>query len=299
MKRILLFLLTNLAVMATISLVINLLGLNRYLTATGIDYPTLLMFCLVWGMGGAFISLLLSKSLAKMSMGVKIINPQNATGSHATLVSTVHRLARQAGLSGMPEVGVYESLEPNAFATGANRNNALVAVSTGLLQRMTSDELEGVLGHEVSHIANGDMVTMTLLQGVVNAFALFLARIIAFAVSSAVSRSDNENGFSSGIYFVVSFVLDILLTILGSMVVAAFSRSREFRADAGGAKLAGRSKMVNALKRLEQVMGAAHIEDQRGDTLNTLKINHRSAWLGLFATHPPLKTRIAKLQSEY
>ncbi len=299
MKRILLFLLTNLAVMATISLVINLLGLNRYLTANGIDYSMLLMFCLVWGMGGAFISLLLSKYLAKMSMGVKIINPQNATGHHAALISTVHRLAQQAGLNGMPEVGIYESVEPNAFATGANRNNALVAISTGLLQRMTPDELEGVLGHEVSHIANGDMVTMTLLQGVVNAFALFLARIIAYAVSTAVSRSDSENGVSPGIYFAVSFILDILLTLLGSMVVAAFSRSREFRADAGGARLAGRNKMVNALKRLEHFMANAHIEDKRGDTLNTLKINHRSAWLGLFATHPPLKTRIAKLQSEY
>ena len=297
MKRILLFLVTNLAVMTTISIVFNVLSIQPYLTANGINYTSLMIFCLIWGMGGSLISLLLSKTIAKMSMKVQILDPQTATGDSASLISTVHRLAKQAGLSGMPEVGVYDSPEPNAFATGANRNNALVAVSTGLLQQMSRDEVEGVLGHEVSHIANGDMVTMTLLQGVVNAFALFLARIIAFAISTALSRGDGE-GISMGVYMLLSIVLDTVLTFLGSIIIAAFSRWREFRADAGGANLAGRSQMIQALQRLQSFMQSTDIEDKRGESINTLKISQRSKWLVLFASHPALEKRIARLQGQ-
>lgn len=296
MRRLFLFFVTNLAVILTITIVFNILGIQPYLTANGIDMASLAAFCLIWGMGGSIISLLLSKWIAKRSMRVQLIDSHTTTSDQARLLSTVHRLARQAGLSGMPEVGIYDSPEPNAFATGANRNNALVAVSTGLLQQMTADEIEGVLGHEISHIANGDMITMTLLQGVVNAFALFLSRMIAFLISTAVSRDDNE-GMSTGVYYMVSIVLDILLTVLGSIVVAAFSRWREFRADAGGAQLAGRAKMVSALQRLQTFMDTTDIEDNRGDAINTLKISHRSKWLGLFATHPPLRDRISRLQS--
>jgi len=295
MKRILLFIATNIAVIITISLILKILGVQPYLTANGINYQSLAIFCLIWGMTGSIISLLLSKTIAKMSMGVRIIDPRSRNHEFSKLVLTVHRLARQAGLSGMPEVGVYESPEPNAFATGAHRNNALVAVSTGLLQLMQPDEVEGVLGHEISHIANGDMVTMALLQGVVNAFALFLARMIAFIVSNAFARGDNENT-SLGVYYLVSIIFEILLVALGSMIVAAFSRWREFRADAGGAQLAGRSKMVSALQRLKTITENSDIKDKRGESLNTLKISHQSSWLRLFASHPPLIERISRLQ---
>lgn len=295
MKRVLLFLGTNLAVIATISIVFSIFGIQPYLTANGINYTSLAIFCLIWGMGGSIISLLLSKTMAKMSMKVQVIDPQTATGDSAAIVNTVHRLARKAGLSGMPEVGIYDSPEPNAFATGANRNKALVAVSTGLLQQMSVDEVEAILGHEVSHIANGDMITMTLLQGVVNAFALFLSRIIAFVISTALARSDSE-GMSLIVYYIVSFILDILLTFFGSIIVAAFSRWREYRADAGGGELAGRGKMISALQRLEQFIESTDVEDKRGQAIETLKISSRPKWLGLFASHPPLKDRIARLQ---
>src|SRR5579872_6811122 len=237
MKRIFLFLLTNIMVMVTISIVASLLGVNRYLGAHGIDYKALMGFCLVWGMGGAFISLWMSKFMAKMAMSIQMIDPHTTDADQRDLLNIVYSLAQKANLKTMPEVGIYDSPELNAFATGPTKNNALVAVSSGLLQAMNHDEIEGVLGHEITHISNGDMVTMTLIQGVVNAFAMFLSRIIAFAISTAMARGEErEGGFSGGIlYYLMTFVFDILFTILGSIVVATFSRYREYRADNGGA----------------------------------------------------------------
>jgi len=292
-KRLFLFLATNLLVIATISIITSALGLHSYLTAYGIDYQRLAFFCLIWGMGGSFISLWMSKFIAKIAMSIVIINPNNTTREERFLIDIIYGLARKAGLSTMPEVGIYHSPELNAFATGPTRNNALVAVSSGLLSSMNRDEIEGVLGHEISHIANGDMVTMTLVQGIINSFALFLSRIIAYGVSIALSRGEEkEEGASSLTYFALTFVLDILFTLLGSILVAAYSRYREYRADQGGAKLAGRDKMIAALRRLQNVQ---EVEDNRAPSLATLKIAHHASWLELFSTHPPLEKRIERL----
>lgn len=298
MKRIFLFLLTNIMVMVTISIVASLLGVNRYLGAHGIDYRALMGFCLIWGMGGAFISLWMSKFIAKMSMSIQMIDPNTASGNERDLLNIVYTLAQKAGLKTMPEVGIYSSPELNAFATGPSKSNALVAVSSGLLEAMNHDEIEGVLGHEVTHISNGDMVTMTLIQGVVNAFAMFLSRIIAYAISVGMSRGeDREGGFSGGIlYYLMTFVFDILFTILGSIVVATFSRYREYRADSGGAEIAGRLKMINALKKLKACYETP--EDERAPALAALKINHKSGFFALFSSHPPLDERIARLENE-
>ncbi len=288
LKRLFLFALTNLLVIVTISLTLNLLGVRPYLSARGIDYNALLVFCLVWGMGGAFISLALSRVMAKWMMGVQVIDPRTATGAAADLVRTVHALAERAGLPAMPEVGVYESPELNAFATGPTRSRALVAVSTGLLADMDRGQLEGVLGHELTHVANGDMVTMTLIQGVVNAFVMFLARIIAFAVARSSERED-----SRGMQSLITIVLEIAFSLLGSMVVAAFSRWREYRADAGGARLAGREKMIAALQELQR----RYEPLENRPALATLKIAGKSGGLlALFASHPPLDERIARLR---
>lgn len=291
-KRVLLFILTNVLVIATISIVMNLLGIGPYLSERGINYTTLLVFCTLWGMGGAFISLAMSKFMAKSMMGVKIINPRTADPEAAQLVALVHRLAKAAKLPKMPEVGIYQSPEVNAFATGPSKSSSLVAVSSGLLERMSREEVEGVLGHEVAHIANGDMVTLTLIQGVVNAFTMFLARIVAYAIATATQDEEGE-GFSFLTYFAVTIVLDILFSILGSMVVAYFSRVREFKADKGGATLAGRGNMVAALQRLKS---NAQLEDNRAPAFQNFKISSKKAWLGLFSTHPPLEERIARLQ---
>jgi heat shock protein HtpX len=293
-KRIFLFLATNLLVLLTISIITSALGLHSFLAAHGLDYTKLAIFCAIWGMGGAFISLFMSKFIAKMAMGVVIINPKTATREEQFLIEIITNLSRKAGLNKMPEVGIYNSPELNAFATGPTRNNALVAVSSGLLASMNRDEIEGVLGHEISHIANGDMVTMTLVQGVVNAFAMFLSRIAAYAISVAMSRGDERSSdFSYGIYFILTIVFDILFTFLGSILVAAYSRRREYRADTGGAKLAGRDKMIEALRRLQN--GVA-IQDDRAPSLAALKISHQSkSWLHLFASHPPLDERIKRL----
>jgi heat shock protein HtpX len=291
-KRVFLFLLTNVLVMVTISLVLNLLGVRPYLEGKGINYESLLIFCAVWGMGGAFISLALSKTMAKWMMGVQIIDPNTRDPAAQQLVMTVHRLAQAAGLPKMPEVGYYQSPEVNAFATGPTKGNALVAVSSGLLERMGRAELEGVLGHEVAHIANGDMVTMTLIQGVVNAFTMFLARIFAFALSSAM-RSDDEEGPSPMLNFVLVMVFDILFTLLGSIVVAYFSRLREFRADKGGATLAGREKMVAALQALRRT---TPLVDTGHPALANLKIaGAPRSFAMLLMSHPPLEKRIEKL----
>lgn len=293
-KRILLFLATNILVIATISIVTNLLGLHGYLTAHGIDYLSLAIFCAIWGSAGAFISLLMSKTMAKWSMGLIMINPAQASPDQQQLLNIVYSLARKAGLKDMPEVGVYDSPEFNAFATGPSQNNALVAVSTGLLNGMNRNEIEAVLGHEISHVANGDMVTMTLIQGVVNAFSLFLSRIIAYAISTAIARGEDQRngGFSMLTFSLLTMVFDILFTLLGSMVVAAFSRWREYRADAGGAKLAGRTNMIDALQRLRSTV---ELEDDRAPALAALKISHRPNILEIFSSHPPLEKRIQRL----
>jgi heat shock protein HtpX len=248
-------------------------------------------------MGGAFISLLLSKTMAKWMMGVKIIDPNTHDSQMADLVQTIHHLARSAGLPKMPEVGIYDSPELNAFATGPSRSNALVAVSTGLLLRMSREEVEGVLGHEIAHIANGDMVTMTLVQGVVNAFVMFLSRAIAFAIATSGRGENREErgGFSSSTFYIVSFVLEIFLMILGSMVVAWFSRQREFRADAGGARFAGREKMIGALEKLRQTYEIVDTETNP-PAFQSMKISgHSTGIMRFFSSHPPLEERIARL----
>lgn len=291
-KRIFLFLVTNILVMLTLSFVLNLLGVQPYLKGYGIDYGQLMVFCAVWGMGGAFISLAMSKQMAKWMMGVEIIDPNTTDPQAQQLVRTVHRLAQSAGLPKMPEVGFYRSHEVNAFATGPSKSNSLVAVSSGLLQRMDRGEVEGVLGHEVAHIANGDMVTMTLIQGVVNAFTMFLARVCAFVLSNAM-RSDDEREPSPWLNFALVMVFDIVFTLLGSMVVAWFSRQREFRADQGGATLAGRDKMINALRALSKT---EEFVDKGQPAMASLKISGaHNGILGLLMSHPPLEKRIERL----
>jgi heat shock protein HtpX len=288
-KRIFLFLVTNLAVILTLSVVVSLLGLGGG-GVGGYDLGSLAMFCLVWGMGGAFISLQMSRWIAKRATGVHLIDGSSGDSQLNWLHQTVGRLTRQANLP-MPEVGVYESPEVNAFATGPSKSRSLVAVSRGLLRSMRPEEVEGVLAHEVAHIANGDMVTMTLLQGVMNAFVMFFARVIA----SVVTRSDDERRGGGGMYFLVVIVLQIVLGILASLVTSWFSRHREFRADAGGAHLAGRERMVGALRRL----AANHqLVDPSHQALATMKINGVRGWAAIFSTHPPIEDRIAALENQ-
>ena len=293
-KRIGLFLLTNIAVIATVTIITQVFGLEPYMNANGINYQALLIFCSIWGMVGSFISLALSKFMAKRMMGVKIVEPN---GQFSSLVNTVHRLAKAANLPKMPEVGVYDSPEVNAFATGPSKSNSLVAVSSGLLNSMTEDEVEGVLAHEIAHIANGDMVTMALVQGVVNAFVMFFARIAAFAVQNFLRGDDDDGeGFSFMINFVLIMVFQIAFGILGSVVVAFFSRYREFRADSGGARLAGREKMVAALKRLQSQFESGNFKDDE-PSMNAMKISTKgSRFAALLSTHPPLSTRIKALE---
>jgi heat shock protein HtpX len=287
-KRVLLFVVTNLAIMVTLSIVLSLLGVTGYIRPDGgINQGALMIFALVFGMGGAFFSLLISRAAAKWQLGVKLVNGQSGNAELDWLYNTVSRLARQANLP-MPEVGYYESPEVNAFATGPSKRKSLVAVSSGLLRTMRQDEAEGVLAHEISHIQNGDMVTMTLIQGVVNAFVLYLSRVIASVVRNAV-----DERYAYILSFVVTIVLDILLGFLGMIVVAWFSRAREFRADAGAATLSGREKMIGALRRLQTTKG---LIDNREPELATLKIAGGRAMM-LFATHPPLEARIAALEN--
>jgi len=287
MKRIVLLVLTNVLVVVVLGVVASLLGVNRYLTGSGLNLGLLLGYALVIGFGGAFISLLISKPMAKWSSGVQVIEqPQNA--DEAWIVQTVQKLAQQAGI-GMPEVGIFEG-EPNAFATGAFRDSALVAVSTGLLQGMTRDEVEAVLGHEVAHIANGDMVTMTLIQGVMNTFVVFLSRVIGYAVDSFLRKNDEERSGPGIGYYVTTIVLDIVLGFAAAMVVAWFSRQREFRADAGAAQLMGnRQPMINALARL-----GGMAPGERPKSVAAFGI---AGGIGqLFSTHPPIEERIAALR---
>jgi heat shock protein HtpX len=287
-KRIFLFLLTNLAVVVTLSIVLSLLGVGRYVGPGGLNIQALAIFCFVWGMGGAFISLQMSRFIAKRATGVNLIDGRTGRAELDWLHTTVARLTQQANLP-MPEVGVYESAEVNAFATGPSKNRSLVAVSTGLLRSMKPEEVDGVLAHEVAHIANGDMVTMTLLQGVINAFVMFFARIIAFALASRGSREDRGGGVS----WIVVFMLEMVLGILGSLITAWFSRQREFRADRGGATLAGRDHMLGALRRLAS---NRELVDTQHQALATLKIAGARSWMVFFSTHAPLEQRIAALE---
>jgi len=286
-KRVLLFVATNLAIVVVLGVVLNVI-----LPALGIrvgGQGALLVFAFVLGMGGAFISLAISKWLALRSTGARVIErPRNRT--EQWLLETVRRQAKQAGI-GMPDVAIYASPEPNAFATGMKRNDALVAVSTGLLEAMRAEEAEAVLGHEVSHIANGDMVTMTLLQGVLNTFVIFLARIIANAISGFLGRGEQGGGLGFLGYFAVVIVAEIVLGILASIIVMAFSRYREFRADAGGARLAGRERMIAALQRLKSAHEPSHLPDQ----LAAFGINGGGRMGRLFMSHPPIDERIAAL----
>ena len=287
MKRIALFLLTNVAVVALLGIVASILGVNRFLTPNGLDLGSLLGFALVIGFGGSIISLLISKPMAKRSAGVRIINePQSP--DEAWIVDTVRKFATEAKI-GMPEVGIFEGA-PNAFATGAFKNSALVAVSTGLLEGMTREEVEAVIGHEVAHIANGDMVTMTLIQGVMNTFVVFLSRVIGYAVDGFLNRGNERSGPGIG-YFVTTIVLDILLGFVAGMIVAWFSRQREFRADAGAAQLMGRKQpMINALARLGGLPA--------GELPKAVEAMGITGSFGkLFATHPPIEERIAALQA--
>ena len=285
MKRVILFVLTNVAVLVVLSIVLRLTGLDRA-GGAGAGHAELLAFSAVVGFTGAIISLLMSKSMAKWSTGAHVI-AQPSNDVEAWLVSTVQRLAQKAGI-GMPEVAIYEG-EPNAFATGAFRNSALVAVSTGLLQSMNKEEVEAVLGHEVAHVANGDMVTLTLIQGVVNTFVIFLSRVIGSIVDRAVFRSERGNGPG---YFITVIVLQMVLGLLASMIVAWFSRQREFRADAGAAQYLGSpSPMVNALRRLGGVEPGALPE-----AIKAFGITDKAGIMALFSTHPPIEQRIAALQ---
>ncbi|MBK6651877.1 MAG: protease HtpX [Betaproteobacteria bacterium] len=288
MKRIALFVLTNLAVVLVLGVMGSLLGVNRYLTGSGLNLGLLMGYALLMGFGGAIISLLISKPVAKWSSGVRVINqPSNA--DEAWIVDTVKKLADKAGI-GMPEVGIFDG-EPNAFATGAFKNSALVAVSTGLLQSMTHEEIEAVIGHEVAHVANGDMVTMTLVQGVMNTFVVFLSRVIGYAVDSFLRKGDDRSSGPGIGYMVTTFVLDLVLGFLGSMVVAWFSRHREFRADAGAAQLMGRKQpMVNALARLGGLTP--------GELPKSVAAMGITGGIGkLFSTHPPIEERIRALNT--
>ena len=288
MKRIGLFLLTNIAIMLVLSVVVSLLGGDRFLTRQGLNLGSLLIFSAVFGMGGSFVSLAMSKWMAKRSTGAVVIE-QPKSAAEAWLLATVERQARAAGI-GMPEVAVYDAPEINAFATGMSKNSALVAVSTGLLRSMSQDETEAVLGHEVAHIANGDMVTLTLIQGVLNTFVIFLSKVIGYAVDSALKRGDDRSGPGIG-YYVTSMVMQVVLGFAASIVVAWFSRRREFAADAGGAHYAGKRKMIAALQKLK----AAHEPSSLPQGMQAMGI--AGGVKSLFMTHPPLEDRIARLQS--
>lgn len=288
MMRIILFLATNFAVILVLSITTRIFGLNNWLTAQGIDYNSLLIFALIVGFTGSIISLLMSKPIAKMSTRAHVIDPNNpANYQEAWLIETVSQFAQRAGI-GMPEVAIYEGA-PNAFATGAFKNDALVAVSTGLLQSMTEEEVAAVLGHEIAHVANGDMITMTLIQGVVNTFVIFLARVVGYAIDRAVFKNERE-GMGPG-YFITVIVLEIVFGVFASMIVAWFSRQREFRADAGAAQLMGTpSSMIKALQRLQQLQSG-----ELPKNIQALGISNGQKLAQLFATHPPLEVRIQAL----
>lgn len=289
LKRVFLFLIINLLVILTISVVLSLFNVQPYLTRQGLNLQALLIFCLIWGMAGAFISLALSRKIAKWIMRVQLIDK---SGEHDKLYQMVERLAKDAGLPQTPEIGIFPSNAMNAFATGPSKRRSLVAVSTALLYQMNEQELEAILGHEISHISNGDMVTMTLIQGIVNAFVMFLARIAAYAVSSIGRGDRGRTSYLS--YYLMTFVFEILFMILGSLVIAFFSRRREYRADHEGAMLSRKEYMIAALEKLK----TTKVLDKKHASMNALMIStpYKRGILHLFSTHPPLEARIARLK---
>lgn len=292
-KRIFLFLITNLAIILVISLILSIFNVSPYLTQYGLNYQSLLIYAAIIGFTGSFISLFMSKWMAMRAFNIQLIDkPSNQ--SEIWLMSVVRKLAGQRNIN-MPDVGIYQSPEPNAFATGWNKNKALVAISTGLLQAMDQDEIEGVLGHEISHVANGDMVTLTLIQGVVNTFVIFFARVAAFFVSQFFRREGSEQVNGGFVYYGVAMLFELLFGILASMIVMWFSRYREFRADAGSAQYVGKDKMIKALQRLQQLTNQT-VEDNRAPAFNAMKISGQSKWLQVFSSHPPLEKRIEALQ---
>ncbi len=293
MKRVMLFILTNILVISAVTILLKVFGIESYLTAQGMNYQSLLVICVVWGMAGSFISLLMSKWMAKRMMGLEIVS---ATGPYGSLVRKIHEISKKAGIETMPEVAIYNSPDVNAFATGPSKNNSLVAVSTGLLERMNEDETEGVLAHEVAHIANGDMVTMALIQGVVNAFVMFLARIAVFAIDQA-TRRDNDDGRGLGFFahFMLVQLFQMIFGLLAAPVVMGFSRWREFRADAGSAKLVGKDKMIAALENLKKNYGLQE-QIKEEPAMASMKISSKKTVMAWFSSHPPLEERIAALR---
>lgn len=291
-KRIGLFVLTNILVMVTVGIAWSIISHFLGLSGLNSNMAFLIAFCGVWGMGGAFVSLFISKWMAKMSYGVQIIEPNNSNPELRRLVERVHGMARAAGLPKMPEVGYYESDDLNAFATGPSKSNSLVAVSTGLLNRMTEKEVDGVLAHEVAHIANGDMVTMTLIQGIVNAFVMFFSRILANIIASNV-----EERYQTIVRFAVTIIGDIAFSILGSVVVNYFSRQREFRADQGGALYSSRENMIAALRKLQAAYELPYPAEEGAAATLMISNRRKSGLAGLFMTHPPLEERIMALET--
>jgi heat shock protein HtpX len=294
-KRIFLFITLNIIVITTISIILSVLHVQPYLSQYGLDIPSLAIFCLVWGFGGAFISLAMSRAIAKWSYGVQLIDPDNCSQRERWLVDMVQRLCSKAGINTLPEIGIYQSQEANAFATGPTKSRALVAVSSGILDLMNADELEGVLGHEISHVANGDMVTMTLLQGVVNAFVMFASRVIAYAITRGDSKSDR----SGWAFYLVSMVLQTIFLLFGSLLIALYNRKRECKADDGGAQLAGRNKMIGALEALKRTSDL--VDPRAQPAVQAMKISGHGGGIWKFfnlSTHPPLEERIARLRNQ-
>lgn len=286
-KRVFLFLLINTIVILSLSFFINILGLNSYLTKNGINLYYLILFSLIWGMSGSFISLIFSRVIAKKVYNIAILDPNTRVEWERELLKKVYEISKKNSLKKMPEVGIYNSSEINAFATGPSKNRSLIAVSTGLLSNMNSDQIDGVLGHEVSHIANGDMVTMTLLQGVINAFVLFFSRFIAYLLTI---NSKNEKS-SYLIYYVVSFIIEIVLMLVGNLVISAYSRHREYKADELSAKSVGKNKMIAALRCLSN-----NSNKNMHPSFKSLQISNKSNRLSVFSSHPSIENRILKLE---
>ncbi len=295
MKRVFLFLATNIAILLVLSIVLHITGANRFFNNQhgGLDYSTLMLYSVIIGFTGSFISLWISKWMAKMSYNIQVIQTP-ADADQEWLVGTIRHLAAKARVQ-MPEVGIYESPEANAFATGPSRSNSLVAVSSGLLRAMEKNEIEGVLAHEMTHVSNGDMVTMTLLQGVLNTFVIFLSRIAASLIDQMLRKNDDDSGPGFG-FFIASMIFQLILGFLASLIVMAFSRHREFRADAGAAQLTGKASMIGALRRLQQIMESDPIIDDRSTALSAFKINGKPHETNIMASHPSLEARIEALE---
>ena len=297
-KRVFLFLTVNLLIVLTISVILNVLNIQPFLQKYGINYSSLMIFCLIWGMGGAFISLMLSRMMAKWIMGVKLIDQHTNDSSLQRIYKTVERLSQAANLPCTPQVGIFSSEAPNAFATGPTKKRSLVALSTGLIQTMQPSELEAIIGHEISHIASGDMVTMTLLQGIINAFVMFLARILAFAIARS-GKNEKDSSISYGTYYLFVYLFEIVFMILGSIVICFYSRKREFRADLGGARLASFSSMISALNSLEKNSQVISREHEKPALQAFMIYSKKSSLFSrLFSTHPPISERVEKLKEK-